>query len=91
MRHKRDILIVALVAVGAAVIGAVAASYFVNLNQVELAGGLTRNELLSLNAPSGTLTKEENAAYKGSAAPTSASAAAPGAGPAEEAGVAAPL
>ena len=79
MRHKRDILIVALVAVGAAVIGAVAASYFVNLNQVELAGGLTRNELLSLNAPSGTLTKEENAAYKGSAAPTSASAAAPGA------------
>ena len=74
MRHW---IIVALVAVVAAAVGAGAALYFAFPNQVQLVGGETRSELLSLNAPPGTLTTEANAAYKGSAVPASAAGAAP--------------
>jgi alcohol dehydrogenase (cytochrome c) len=76
MRHW---VIVALVAIVAAGIGAAAALYFVYPNQVQLVGGETRSELLSLNAPPGTLTTESNAAFKGAAAPAAAAGPAPGA------------
>jgi hypothetical protein len=66
----------ALVAIVAAGVGAAAALYFAFPNQVQLVGGETRSELLSLNAPAGTLTTEANAAYKGAATP--AAAAGPG-------------
>ena len=74
MRHW---IIVALVAVVAAAVGAGAALYFAFPNQVQLVGGETRSELLSLNAPPGTLTTEANAAYKGAAVPAPAAGAAP--------------
>ena len=76
MRHW---IIVALVAIVAAGIGAAAALYFAFPNQVQLVGGETRSELLSLNAPPGTLTTEANAAYKGAAVPAAAAGPAPGA------------
>jgi cytochrome bd-type quinol oxidase subunit 2 len=66
MRHW---VIIALVAIVAAGIGAATALYFTFPNQVQLVGGETRSELLSLNAPPGTLTTEANPAYK-AAAPT---------------------
>jgi alcohol dehydrogenase (cytochrome c) len=75
-------VIFALVAVVAAGVGAAAALYFAYPNQVQLAGGETRSELLSLNAPAGTLTTEQNAAYKGpsTSAPVAGTAAAATAG-----------
>jgi len=76
MRHW---VIIALVAIVAAGIGAGAALYFAFPNQVQLVGGETRSELLSLNAPPGTLTTEANAAYKAPAAPAPAAGRAPGA------------
>jgi len=76
MRHW---IIVALVAIIAAAVGAGAALYFAYPAQVELAVGATRGALLSLNAPPGTLTREENAAYKGAATPAPAAGTAPGA------------
>ena len=51
MRHW---IIVAIVAVVAAGVGAAAALYFAYPNQVQLVGGEARSELLSLNAPAGT-------------------------------------
>jgi alcohol dehydrogenase (cytochrome c) len=74
MRHW---IIVALVAVVAAVVGAGAALYFAHPARVELAAGATRGQILALNAPPGTLTTEQNAANKGAPAPTSAVATAP--------------
>jgi alcohol dehydrogenase (cytochrome c) len=76
MRHW---IIVAIVAIIAAAVGAGAVLYFAYPNQVQLVGGETRSELLSLNAPPGTLTTEQNAAYKGPSAPAPAVGAAPGA------------
>src|SRR6516165_4770849 len=72
-------IIFALVAIVAAGVGAAAALYFAFPNQVQLVGGETRSELLSLNAPPGTLTTESNAAFKGAAAPAAAAGPAPGA------------
>jgi hypothetical protein len=66
----RHWVIVALVAIIAAAVGAGVALYFAYPTRVELAASATRAELLSLNAPPGTLTTEENAAYKSAAAPT---------------------
>src|SRR5215469_11654957 len=74
MRHW---VIYALVAIIAAGVGAAAALYFAFPNQVQLVGGETRSELLSLNAPPGTLTTEANGAYKGAAAPAAAAGPAP--------------
>jgi alcohol dehydrogenase (cytochrome c) len=76
MRHW---VIYALVAIVAGGTGAGAALYFAYTNQVEFVAGETRSELLSLNAPPGTLTTEANAAYKAPAAPAAAAGAAPGA------------
>src|SRR5215831_15489864 len=76
MRHW---VIVALVAIVAAAVGAGIALYFTYQTQVELAAGVTRGELLSLNAPLGTLTTEANAAYKAPSVPAPAAGTAPGA------------
>jgi alcohol dehydrogenase (cytochrome c) len=74
MRHW---VVVVLVAIIAAAVGAGAALYFAHPARVELAVGATRGELLSLRAPPGTLTTEQNADYKGAPAPTPAAATAP--------------
>jgi alcohol dehydrogenase (cytochrome c) len=71
-------VVVALIAIIAAGVGAGIALYFAHPARVELAVGATRGELLSLQAPAGTVTTETNAAYK-SAPPPAAAAAATGA------------
>jgi alcohol dehydrogenase (cytochrome c) len=76
MRHW---VIYALIAIIAAAVGAGIALYFVGTTQVELAGGVMRGEVLSLNAPPGTLSTELNAAYKAPTAPALATGMAPGA------------
>ena len=75
MRHWVIYAIIPIVAAG---IGAGVALYFAYTNQVEFVAGETRSELLSLNAPPGTLTTEDNAAYKAPAAPAPAAGTAPG-------------
>jgi alcohol dehydrogenase (cytochrome c) len=77
MGRRFEIIIIVLVALGAAGLGAGAALYFAYPAQVTIAGGEARNYLLSLNAPAGTVTTEENAAYKGSSAPAPAARTAP--------------
>ncbi len=67
---RREIIVLAIVAVAAAGVGAGVALYFVYPNQVSIVGGETRSLLMSLNAPPGSLTTEENAAYKGAPAST---------------------
>ncbi len=62
--------------------GAGVAAYFIYPNQVQFAGGEAREEILSLNAPPGTVKTEENSAYKAAASPKPVSATAPA--PAEE-------
>ena len=74
---RREIIVLAIVAVAAAGVGAGAALYLAYPNQVSFVGGETRSFLLSLNAPPGTLTTEGNAAYTGAAAPTSTPGTAP--------------
>jgi alcohol dehydrogenase (cytochrome c) len=76
MRHW---VIVTLVAIVAAGVGAAAALYFAYPTQVQIAGGEGRSELLSLNAPPGTLATEQNAAYKAPSATASAAGTAPSA------------
>jgi alcohol dehydrogenase (cytochrome c) len=76
MRHW---IIVALVAVIAAAVGAGIAFVVANKTRVEVAVGEMRGELLSLNPPPGTLTREQNTAYKATAAAAPAAATAPGA------------
>jgi alcohol dehydrogenase (cytochrome c) len=74
MRHW---IIVALVAIVAAGVGAAAALYFAGLTRVEVAAGAMRGQILALNAPAGALTTETNPAYKGGAAPAVAAGASP--------------
>lgn len=50
-----------------------------NRPRVELAAGVMHGEVLSLNAPPGTLTTEANAAYKAPSAPAAAASTAPAA------------
>ena len=69
MNRTLDIIILVLVALGALASGAGVALYFAYPNQVQLVAGETRAFLLSLNPPQGTVTTEENAAFKGAAAP----------------------
>jgi len=76
MRHWVTYVLVAIVA---AAVGAGIALYFVGTTRVEVAVGETRGELLSLNAPAGTLTTETNAAYKGTAPPAATAGTAPAA------------
>jgi alcohol dehydrogenase (cytochrome c) len=74
---RREIIVLAIVAVAAAGVGAGVALYFAYPNQVSIVGGETRSLLMSLNAPPGSLTTEENAAYKGAPARAAAAGAAP--------------
>src|SRR5215813_7630266 len=75
MRHWVTYVLVAIVA---AAVGAGIALYFVGTTRVEVAAGVTRGELLSLNAPAGTLRTETNTAYKAPAAPAPVAATASG-------------
>jgi alcohol dehydrogenase (cytochrome c) len=68
---------VVLVAVVAAVVGAGIAYYVAHPARTEIAGAELRNIALSLNAPEGTLTTEQNPAFKAAATPPAA-APAPG-------------
>lgn len=70
MNRRVEYIVVAVLILGAAALGAGGALYFAYPTQVTIAGGEARNYLLSLNAPAGILTAEENAAYKSPAAPT---------------------
>jgi alcohol dehydrogenase (cytochrome c) len=74
MRHW---IIIALVAVVAAAVGAGVALYLAHPARIELAAGATRGQILALNAPPGALTTEQNAAYKSASAPTPAAATTP--------------
>src|SRR6516162_7402440 len=74
MRHW---LIVVVVAIVAAVVGAGAALFFAHPTPVEVAVGEMRGELLSLRAPPGTVTTEANDAFKGAAAPAPTAGTAP--------------
>ena len=62
MIKKLFIIVVALAVLGAVTGGALYYAYPV---QVSIFGGLTRNYLITLLAPSGTATTEMNAAHKG--------------------------
>jgi alcohol dehydrogenase (cytochrome c) len=66
MKHKLLIIAGALVVVGAAVAGALYLAFPV---QVSTIGGLSRNYLISLSAPPGTITTESNPAYKAASSP----------------------
>jgi alcohol dehydrogenase (cytochrome c) len=70
MRRWLDYLILALVAIGAAGVGAGSALYYLYPVQVTTVAGEARSTLLSLNAPPGTVTTEKNANYKATAAPS---------------------
>jgi alcohol dehydrogenase (cytochrome c) len=65
MKHKLLIIAGAVVVVGAAMAGALYLAFPV---QVSTIGGLSRNYLISLSAPPGTITTESNAAYKAAVA-----------------------
>jgi alcohol dehydrogenase (cytochrome c) len=71
---------VVLVAGGAAVVGAAIAYYLVHPTRTEIAGAEVRNVLLSLNAPQGTITTEQNPAFKAATTPPTAVSAASTAG-----------
>jgi len=78
MSRQLEIVILVLVALGALALGAGAALYFAYPNQAQFVGGEAREAVLSLNAPPGTVTTEENPAFKAAstAAPAPAEAAA---------------
>src|SRR5579862_3957556 len=61
---------VVLVAVVAAVVGGGIAYYLAHPARTEIAGAEVRNVALSLNAPEGTLTTEQNPAFKAAATPS---------------------
>src|SRR5271170_6995263 len=75
MNRTVEYIVIALIALGAAAVGAAGAA-FIGLTRLEIAGAEARNILLSLNAPTGAIKIEENSAFKGGAAPV---APAPGA------------
>ncbi|HXZ16931.1 MAG TPA: PQQ-binding-like beta-propeller repeat protein [Roseiarcus sp.] len=77
MRHWLDYVILLLVAVGAAVVGAGITVLLRNPAPAEVAAGALRGELLSLRGAPGTVTTEANADYKAPAAPTANQPAAP--------------
>jgi len=79
MTRRHEIIILALVALGAAAAGAGISFLVTNKTRVEVAVGESRSELLSLRAPPGTVTIEQNPAYKGAAAPAPAAGPSPGA------------
>ena len=79
MRPRRDYIFLILIAIAAAAGGAGITFFVANKSRVEVAVGETRSELLSLRAPSGTVTTEINPAYKGAAAPAAAAIPSPAA------------
>jgi PQQ-dependent dehydrogenase (methanol/ethanol family) len=62
VKRKLFIIVAALAVIGAATAGAL---YYAFPVQVSTLAGLTRNFIISLTAPAGTVTTESNAAYKG--------------------------
>src|SRR5271170_2578664 len=68
MNRTVEYIVIALIALGAAAVGAAGAA-FIGLTRLEIAGAEARNILLSLNAPTGAIKIEENSAFKGGAAP----------------------
>ena len=79
MRRWLGYVILVLVALGAAAVGAGIAWLVANKTRVEVAVGEGRGELLSLRAPPGTVTTETNPDYKGAAAPAPAAGPSPAA------------
>jgi len=79
MKRKGEIIIAVLIALVAAGVGAGAALYLAYPTRVEVAAGAARGELVSLNAPPGTLTTDRNAEYKAPAAPAATARTAPAA------------
>ena len=65
MRTRRDYVILALVAAAAGAVGLGLGLYYAYPVQVSSVAAAGRNELLSLSAPSGTVTTEKNPAFKG--------------------------
>jgi alcohol dehydrogenase (cytochrome c) len=65
MKYKLLIIAGALGVTGAAIAGVLYLAFPV---QISTLGGMTRNYLISLSAPPGTITTELNAAYKGAGA-----------------------
>src|SRR6516225_6118033 len=68
MKRRLAIIVIALVVLGAAVVSTGAAPFFVYPIQISLLAGAARSFLLTLNAPPGAVTTEENAAFKSAAA-----------------------
>jgi alcohol dehydrogenase (cytochrome c) len=77
VNRRLEIIVIALVALGGAAVGAGAALYFLFPNQVQFAGGEAREEVLSLSPPPGALKMEQNSAYKAAPKPVSATTQAP--------------
>ena len=67
MRRSREYVILGLVA---AAVGVGIGYYFAHPARTEIAGAELRNIALSLNAPEGTLTREQNPAFKAAATPS---------------------
>src|SRR5580693_1426503 len=67
MRRSSEYIILGL---GAAAVGAGIGYYLAHPARTEIAGAEARNMLLSLNASEGTLTREQNPAFKAAAAPS---------------------
>src|SRR5262249_6833442 len=65
MKRKSYLIAGALVAIGATGAAAAGALYYAYPVQVSMMAALTRNFLISLNAPAGTVSTESNVAYKG--------------------------
>ena len=59
-----------ILGLGAAAIGLGVGYYLAHPARTEIAGAEARNILLSLNAPEGTLTREQNPAFKAAATPS---------------------
>ena len=80
MRRRIEYIVVAVLVLGAAALGAGAALYFAYPVQVGAVAGAVRSEVLSLNEPPSTVRTEVNPAYKAAApqppAPTAHSTAA---------------
>jgi len=72
MKQKLFMIAGALIVIGAVTGGALYYAYPV---QVSTLGGLSRNFILTLFAPPGTITTESNAAYKGAGAVAAATTA----------------
>ncbi len=71
MRPRRDYVILALAAAAAGAVGLGLGLYYAYPVQVSSVAAAGRNELLSLDAPTGTVTTEKNPAFNGAAASAS--------------------